>query len=674
MGGADRVRRLIRAYQHREAEALLTLLLKERPDDAELWAELALLYCFTQREFEAVDLLPKLTGASRSFEVQQILADYFYCRELMAKKLGVDDPKGKAMAGAVQVNPRPDVGITLAACLIVKNEEAVLPRCLDSVHELCDEIVVVDTGSTDRTVEIAKSYGARVGHFEWCDDFSAARNASLDLATSHWALWIDADEELTSESWNAIREGLIRNHFGGYYVRIVNLMDDENEANQYVHTPVRLFRRIPEIRFEGRIHEQVLQDFDRHGFIAATLANATLRHYGYQPSIMAEKDKLNRTVTMLERETREHPRDAFHWFNLANAYSVGRRHKDAEVAARMCINFLPHEAPYAPVAYQILTSALLAQDRADEALQECQVAEMKGCLTVINEFDRAHALLKLGRPEEALTSIDRCLEMEWPSDLTGDYAIKTYKGAVLKAQVLVRLGRAEEALALADGALKMDPSFGIAHYARALALEALGQIQESAFAYMEAAKQPGMEGCRLLGAKAFAKAGDPAKASIVFEVLMAETPCDPEVAAGLIQSLEQIGDLDRLLAAYGKLVSAGHLTAPLLTNWGRALAQAGQLTDAMEAYRAALEVDPNYANAHLNAGDLLYALGQYADAAARYEAALRVDPLNPQAWFVLGNCFARLGHEEGATLAYRQALAIDPNHSPAQTNLQLIAA
>lgn len=674
MGGADRVRRLIRAYQHREAEALLTLLLKERPEDAELWAELALLYCFTQREFEAVDLLPKVTGASRSLEVEQILADYLYCRQLMAAKLGVDDPKGTAAARAVQLQPRPGVGITLAACLIVKNEEAVLPRCLDSVREICDEIVVVDTGSTDRTVEIASSYGAKIGHFEWCDDFSAARNASLDLATSHWVLWIDADEELTPESWNAIREGLIRNHFGGYYVRIVNLMDDENEANQYVHTPVRLFRRIPEIRFEGRIHEQVLQDFDRHGFIAATLSNATLRHYGYQPSIMAEKDKLNRTVTMLERETREHPRDAFHWFNLANAYSVGRRHKDAEVAARMCINFLPSEAPYAPVAYQILTSALLAQDRADEALQECHVAELKGHLAVINEFDRAHALLKLDRPEDALASIDRCLTMEWPSDLTGDYAIKTYKGAVLKAQALVRLGRADEALTLVEGALEMDPGFGIAHYAKALALEALGRVPEAAFSYLEAAKQPGMEGCRLLGAKAFAKAGDPAKASIVFEVLMAETPRDPEVAAGLIQSLEQIGDLDRLLAAYGNLVSAGHLTAPLLTNWGRALVQAGQLTDAMEAYRAALEVDANYANAHLNAGDLLYALGQYADAAARYEAGLRLDPLNPQAWFVLGNCFARLGHEEGATLAYRQALAIDPNHSHAQTNLQLIAA
>jgi hypothetical protein len=185
------------------------------------------------------------------------------------------------------------------------------------------------------------------------------------MATGDWALWIDADEEMTPESYNSIREAIIRPHFGGFFIRIVNLMDEQAEANQYVHTPVRLFRRIPEIRFEGRIHEQVLQSFESNGFLSATLSNATLKHYGYQPTVMREKDKLSRTIGMLEREVKENPRDAFHWFNLANAYSVAKRPSDAEVAARLCINFVPDGAPYTPVAYQILTSALIAQDRPD---------------------------------------------------------------------------------------------------------------------------------------------------------------------------------------------------------------------------------------------------------------------------------------------------------------------
>ena len=82
----------------------------------------------------------------------------------------------------------------LTVCMIVKNEEADLPRCLASIKAVADEIVVVDTGSTDRTVEIAQSFGAIVGHFEWCDDFAAARNAALKLATCEWVFQLDADE------------------------------------------------------------------------------------------------------------------------------------------------------------------------------------------------------------------------------------------------------------------------------------------------------------------------------------------------------------------------------------------------------------------------------------------------------------------------------------------------
>lgn len=670
---ADRVRRLIKAYQHKEAEQLLTLLLQESPNDPELAAELGILYCYTQREFEAIELLDRTAKSDKGEALRQILVDYFHCRSLMAQKLGVADEKGKVAQARLPGTPSKDAGVTLSACLIVKNEEAHLERCLASVQGVCDEIVVVDTGSTDRTLEIAKKFGARIGHFDWCDDFSAARNVSLDLATGHWALWIDADEELTPESHNAIREALIRPHFGGYFLKIVNLMDDDGDANQYVHTPVRLFRRIPEIRFEGRIHEQVLQAFEQYGLLAATLANATLKHYGYRPAVMAEKDKLARTVSMLEREVKEHPRDAFHWFNLANAYSVGRRPADAEVAARLCINFVPEGAPYTPVAYQILTSALIAQDRPDEALQECEVASMKGVLTVINEFDRAHALFKLDRLEEALKSIETCLEMPWPSDLTGDFGIKTYKGSVLKSQILTRLGRASEGLALADSALATDPNFGIGIYARACALEKLGRHREAAEGFLHASSHPGLEGCSRLAARQFARAGDHERAGTLFEALLLRHK-DAEAGAGYIHALEAIGDPTRLLHGYESLANLKLVGPAMLVNWGRTLADVGQADEALAKFEEAASADPGYANAHLNAGDLLYSFGHYADAAQKYEQALRSDPLNPQAWFVLGNCFARIGHSEGAELAYRQTLAINANHREARANLDVVAS
>ena len=94
--------------------------------------------------------------------------------------------------------PDPNRKPRLSVCMIVKNEERFLGQCLASVKGLADELIIIDTGSTDRTVEIAREHGAQVGHFEWCNDFAAARNASIAPATGDWILFLDADEELSS--------------------------------------------------------------------------------------------------------------------------------------------------------------------------------------------------------------------------------------------------------------------------------------------------------------------------------------------------------------------------------------------------------------------------------------------------------------------------------------------
>ena len=93
-------------------------------------------------------------------------------------------------------------GISL--CMIVKNEERSLSRTLESVKELVDEIIIVDTGSKDSTIDIAKSFNAEIFHFDWIDDFSAARNESLKYANREWVLILDADEILDEESANEL--------------------------------------------------------------------------------------------------------------------------------------------------------------------------------------------------------------------------------------------------------------------------------------------------------------------------------------------------------------------------------------------------------------------------------------------------------------------------------------
>jgi hypothetical protein len=93
--------------------------------------------------------------------------------------------------------PDPNRKARLSVCMIVKNEERFLGQCLASVKDIANELIVIETGSIDRTVEIAREHGAQVGHFEWCNDFAAARNASIALATGDWILFLDADEELS---------------------------------------------------------------------------------------------------------------------------------------------------------------------------------------------------------------------------------------------------------------------------------------------------------------------------------------------------------------------------------------------------------------------------------------------------------------------------------------------
>ena len=109
---------------------------------------------------------------------------------------------------------------TLSVCMIVKNEEKNLPRCLESIKNLADEIIVVDTGSDDNSVEIAKSYGAKIGCFKWNNNFSDARNASLNMATKDWIFFLDADEEISKEEGIRLKNTINTTNLEPFHFRL----------------------------------------------------------------------------------------------------------------------------------------------------------------------------------------------------------------------------------------------------------------------------------------------------------------------------------------------------------------------------------------------------------------------------------------------------------------------
>jgi GT2 family glycosyltransferase len=208
--------------------------------------------------------------------------------------------------------------VKVSLIMIVRNEEANLAHCLESVRGLFDEAVIADTGSTDRTVEIAEASGAKVVHFPWVDDFSAARNAALAAATGDYVFWLDADDRVEAAELERLRHlfaGLGRDPLVAYNVYCACPPDANGEGGSTVVDHVRLFPRRPDLTFRYRVHEQILPALNEAG-IPVLWSRVTVRHEGYTDPELRRR-KLERDERLLNLEIQERPDDPFVQFHLA---------------------------------------------------------------------------------------------------------------------------------------------------------------------------------------------------------------------------------------------------------------------------------------------------------------------------------------------------------------------
>jgi len=214
--------------------------------------------------------------------------------------------------------------------MIVKDEEANLPRCLSSVGGLLDEIIVVDTGSTDGTKGIATQFGARVFDFAWVDDFSAARNESLRLATGSWIFWLDADEWLDDDSRQRMRALLLSlpDENTGYVMMQRSptqslYLGAPGERGAQVVEQVRLFRNDPMIRWEGRVFEQIRPAIRRSGgTVRAT--DIFIQHSGYEEYV-GNRQKVERNLRLARLQDAEHPDDPYTLAHIGDLlFALGR--------------------------------------------------------------------------------------------------------------------------------------------------------------------------------------------------------------------------------------------------------------------------------------------------------------------------------------------------------------
>ena len=208
---------------------------------------------------------------------------------------------------------------SISACMIVKNEEELLPDCLESIRDWVDEIIVVDTGSEDKTVEIAKSYGAKIYHQKWEGNFSKHRNYSLSLATSEWVFIIDADERMMVEDVPILMQTLQNKNVSIVSLNVFNVYGNREETTTFLPS-VRFWRHELNLQYEGIVHNLLNLGMEH----PVVRVNARLKHLGYDLSPEKMHQKYIRTKALLEKQLDENQDNAFALFNYAQLLQADR--------------------------------------------------------------------------------------------------------------------------------------------------------------------------------------------------------------------------------------------------------------------------------------------------------------------------------------------------------------
>ena len=293
----------------------------------------------------------------------------------------------------------------LSLSMIVRDEAAQIEACLRSVQGFADELVVVDTGSTDDTVARAQALGARVEQIPWPGDFAPARNQALQWVSGDWVLVLDADERLRPEAWAPLRALMAQPD-----VLLINLLRHERGAVQSPYSNVsRLFRRHPAIQWSRAYHAMVddsvaaLLEREPHWRIA-DCPQPALDHDGYRPELLAQGNKAQRLRAAMEAELERCPGDPYACAKLGSL-EVAEGHRERGLALlQQGLERCPAEAH--PERYELLLHLAMAEaprqpDAAEAFYRQALAVPLAPRLTLAARLNLAALLLERGNTQEA---------------------------------------------------------------------------------------------------------------------------------------------------------------------------------------------------------------------------------------------------------------------------------
>ncbi|WP_243236949.1 glycosyltransferase family 2 protein [Heliobacterium chlorum] len=301
----------------------------------------------------------------------------------------------------------------LSLAMIVRDEENCIKRCLDSVKHLVDEIVIVDTGSVDRTIEICHSYNAQVYSYPWNDNFAEARNFGLDKVSGEWILWLDADEEVIWDDKDILSDHSLFEDYDALSVPLINFYGDQVDFDQVAQiAQPRIFRNQKGFRFENKIHEwlnlSTAYAQNRVGFM-----DLKIYHYGYINNRIHDKQKYQRNVNLLLKELEENENNPWVHYYLATEYYRGRDLNAAfEQVNLSIVQFLNQGiVPPPSMLYSLKYSILIETGSWDGAWPSIQSAVKMFPDYVDLKFYMGVILYYKKMITEALKAFEECIEL-----------------------------------------------------------------------------------------------------------------------------------------------------------------------------------------------------------------------------------------------------------------------
>lgn len=576
----------------------------------------------------------------------------------------------KYLNDQTEINNRP----SLSACMIVKNEEKFLAQCLTSIKNAVDEIIIVDTGSTDKTIEIAQSFGAKVYHHPWKNSFSEARNHSLRYATCDWILQIDADETLEHADIPLLHKLIGENSYNALFVAIYSELPGGRSKHYYT----RVFRR-GKAFFEGIVHNQLI--FEGVSF----QSEVRFYHYGYNLSEQEMQKKFKRTGDLLRQQLVENPDNLFIMTNLIrnyrNEFNFNKVIELGEKGLKLSESQTDYDSINQRQRIHIdLVYALINTSQLDKAEEICSEAIKENHNSLDLLFVMGEILMRKEKFNDALIYFKKYLIIKDRENKKPAFNLSIVDAYYYEHKAYDNIGVCYEKQNLFDEAeIAYKKAIDLntkepQYYASLAQLYITQNYMDKAEDIATTAINMGIanDSLYLLTGKIQSLKKKPHKAINILRQLINRNNNNISASIFIINLLIQTNQLKEAEDTAKAIISSNPDHVGLRCLMERIKYKNGDQGSAIKFIRTTLDANPSNGSVLHDLGNLCIEIEKYHIAIELLEKYLHISPLDVTTITNIATCYARLGKLRSAFIGFQTALTIDPTCTYALQNLEIL--